>query len=789
MKKQLLLSMFLAAAVGAQATEVTLGGEVLTVDTLFHAKVGPGTTQTSLRLTGANSLNIFYLTVDRSQAPGIKFRTVCGNKLAGNMTVRNMATSHSNEATSYFCGVNGDFYATSGSSSNGTSKVGTPTGACIVDGEVYKSSNSNYQFSVDTEGIARISRLNFYNGTAKSGESSVPFHGINVNAPNNSLTLYTPRYYGTIDQASYAGACAEITVKLVEGEKFEAGKVFKVEVTGTPGTTGDIAIPDDGFVLFGRSSTSQPGVVDPISFIKGLKVGDIVEIDNSIYTAEGEKITPLQAVSGNPKNVGGGVNLNSEGERGDASDRHPRTGIGVSEDGNTIVMMVIDGRTIQSAGVTTGMLGDMLIYAGCHEGVNLDGGGSSTLYTAALGVRNYCSDNKERAVGNGIFATVDGDVADQTVAEIAFADWRLDAPGLGIYTPVIYAFNAAGIMISDDYKEYTLSCPEAIGTISEDGKSLYTSVEGKGVLTASVGNIKATLPAYIVKDCVAKSRLERVIVDGIKPYTAEIRATFNAKEFEVDPTSFDWESADTQIATVNSDGEVMGVSDGETTITGRRGNTEISYVAVVQKPTGHIVPVADNVDYWTLKKSAVSKAEMAMAEDGSITINYTMSSTLRNPSITLQANKELWSRPDAIKVELDYDKKPSSVEILLRDATTNQLTTVSASEVGETSTTWIYSLSDLCNVNDLASFPIFLSSVRIAPSEAKNESGRVTFKSISLVYDGIESGVESITVADAVADTNARWYRVDGMEVSADALTPGLYIRRSSNTAEKVFVK
>ena len=52
----------------------------------------------------------------------------------------------------------------------------------------------------------------------------------------------------------------------------------------------------------------------------------------------------MEIVSGNPKNIGGGVNLNSEGERGDASARHPRTGIGVSADGNTIVMMVIDGR-------------------------------------------------------------------------------------------------------------------------------------------------------------------------------------------------------------------------------------------------------------------------------------------------------------------------------------------------------------------------------------------------------------------------------------------------------------
>ncbi len=77
MNKQLLLLVFAGlslSAVHAQKPTVILGGEELTVDTLFHAKVGPGTTQTQLHLSGANPLDIYYLTVDRT-TPGVSIRT------------------------------------------------------------------------------------------------------------------------------------------------------------------------------------------------------------------------------------------------------------------------------------------------------------------------------------------------------------------------------------------------------------------------------------------------------------------------------------------------------------------------------------------------------------------------------------------------------------------------------------------------------------------------------------------------------------------------------------------
>lgn len=781
MKKIYTTLMVSALALSAAAsTTVQLGPDVLELDTLFHAKVGPGTTQTYVHLSGAKPLNVFYLTVDRT-VPGLRFRAVCGEKLAGNMRVAAMADKYSTETCQYFSGVNGDFYWTSGTASSGQSQVGTPTNACIVDGEVFKSSNSSYQFSVDAEGIPRIGFMDFYQGKATSGEKTADFHGINVMSPSNSLTLYTPRFWGSSNQGDYAGSCAEVTAKLVEGERFSAGGKFKVVVTSEPSFTGDIPVPADGFVLFGRGNGGGMGAK---AFVSSLTVGDIVEIDNAIV-CNGERIYPTQCVSGNPKNVGGGVNLHSEAERADASDRHPRTGIGFSADGNTIVMMVIDGRGV-SAGVTTSMLGDMMILAGCAEAVNLDGGGSSTLYTRALGVRNHCSDGSERAVGNGIFACVEGsDLMSNEVAELQFSDWRFDCPPLGIYTPTIYAFNAAGLMIDSDFKDYTLSCPAELGTISADGKTLLASDGGKGLLTVSYGNTSATLPVYIAESEI-KSAAERIIVDGHTPYKIQLQALVIDKIVNVSPEAFAWESSDTSVATVAEGGVVTGLADGTATITGKYGKQTVSFEAVVEIPRADEESLYVDENSFKLFKSAISSLSISPKDKG-VRLDYTMASAVRSPKITLQYQKDLFSRPDAIRFKMDaFAVKPAAVNLSFRSATDASTTFLTCNDITEDGTDWVVRIADNFDTDNATIYPIFINLISIEPADAAKAEGFIEFSHLTAVYDNGPAGLEEIDLGTPSAvGTGSQWYDLQGRPVDPATATPGLYI----TPGEKVLVK
>lgn len=90
--------------------------------------------------------------------------------------------------------------------------------------------------------------------------------------------------------------------------------------------------------------------------------------------------------------------------------RHPRSAVGVTNN-NKLILFVVDGRTEFSAGMTCAEVGIAMKELGCDDALNLDGGGSTTLWGAGepySGVLNFPSDNGafdhlgERACSNAI---------------------------------------------------------------------------------------------------------------------------------------------------------------------------------------------------------------------------------------------------------------------------------------------------------------------------------------------------------------------------------------------------
>jgi hypothetical protein len=82
------------------------------------------------------------------------------------------------------------------------------------------------------------------------------------------------------------------------------------------------------------------------------------------------------------------------------STRHPRTAAGVRRSGE-IILLVVDGRTTISAGVTLHQLASLLFDLGAVDGLELDGGGSSAMWSDGR-IVNVPSDGKERPVINHI---------------------------------------------------------------------------------------------------------------------------------------------------------------------------------------------------------------------------------------------------------------------------------------------------------------------------------------------------------------------------------------------------
>ncbi len=128
--------------------------------------------------------------------------------------------------------------------------------------------------------------------------------------------------------------------------------------------------------------------------------------------------------------------------------------------------------------------------------MNFDGGGSSELYTTPLGIRNRPTDGTERAVVNGVWA-VSTAPDDDNIAAVAFADHTLTIDALKQYTPVIYGYNQYGVLVDTDVKDYTLSCPSALGTISDDGKTFTATGSGYHALTVNCGGHTATIAVTV----------------------------------------------------------------------------------------------------------------------------------------------------------------------------------------------------------------------------------------------------------------------------------------------------
>ncbi|MBI2387982.1 MAG: phosphodiester glycosidase family protein [Deltaproteobacteria bacterium] len=160
-----------------------------------------------------------------------------------------------------------------------------------------------------------------------------------------------------------------------------------------------------GVAWTGTKDTSTSGTVafDPTAAR--------VEISKPSAIVAFDKTWMRGVVSGHPQIVlDGAVVPNGSGSL--CTTRHPRTAAGIAKDGKTLYMVVVDGRSTASVGMTCAELGNVLKGLGAWTALNLDGGGSSAMYVAGVGVVNSPSDGSERVVANhlALFAPKSGSV-------------------------------------------------------------------------------------------------------------------------------------------------------------------------------------------------------------------------------------------------------------------------------------------------------------------------------------------------------------------------------------------
>ncbi|TLW91536.1 phosphodiester glycosidase family protein [Saccharomonospora piscinae] len=308
------------------------------------------------------------------------------------------------EAQGALAGVNGDFFNIS-SSHEGVAATGASVGPAVAEGQDLKAAVPDAQrfgpalpattstrdvLGVGVNRQARVGELRL-TGTVRSGPLRYDIEGYNTYAlAEDGIAVFTSEWG---DANRVRATCGSDTSRTAPcSEQTEEVVVRDGVVVAERDRPGDGPIPEDTVVLVGRE--------DGAAELEALDEGDRVLVRHDLTTFDGP---PLSFAVGGFPIVRGGDDL-----RGlDDTVLAPRTAAGVSADGRTVWLVVVDGRSDDSAGMTVAELAELVRSFGATDVVNLDGGGSSTMVTrepgaARVTVVNTPSDGQPRAVANGV---------------------------------------------------------------------------------------------------------------------------------------------------------------------------------------------------------------------------------------------------------------------------------------------------------------------------------------------------------------------------------------------------
>lgn len=488
--------------------EWTIQNVKYTVDTLYHATVGPGTTETELRIEAAINgsqivNNVFYTVTDLAH-PYVEMRVAkAGNHMRMLETVPDIANRMNQPGERYFAGVNADFF--------NMGEPYNPIGMCFANGFLtnYATDGADidpYYLTIDKDGVPYLSRhvYNDWEGTMIFPVGAKYNFLLNTHRGEDEIILYTPQWQfydwwsDVMHEVGHTGTNqygVEVKVRPI-GQNVLFGNNLQLEVIDEPEIrVGNMEIPSDGYVISAHGEACD--------YISDLAKGDVI-IANVGFKAGVESIAAKELVGGFPIILSKARVLSTPSYPEHLSNPEPRSAVGYNEDKSKLVMLIVDGRNAGgSSGVTQKQLADIMRSVGCYDAMNFDGGGSSTMFVDGLGVKNVPSSSSldkrpegtPRTVVNALFAVATAPV-DNEVAAIEIREKSLSMVSGESFTPVIYGYNKYGVMVSTDLPGCKLVVPEEIAAVND---STITATDGHccGLLTAEYNGLTYSIPISV----------------------------------------------------------------------------------------------------------------------------------------------------------------------------------------------------------------------------------------------------------------------------------------------------
>ena len=329
--------------------------------------------------------SIHVVKIDRTGARFEIRSPHAGGGALGLSTLRDQVAGVDAGAGKAVAAINGGFYR------RDSAYAGAARGLQIVSGEVISAPTGNVCFWVDVGGEPHLSNVTSqFEFTTPDGKSRS--FGLNEERKDNGIVLYTP----AIGNAARATNGHELVLEragnrwlpLRMGQHYTA-RVREIRAGGNTLLASDVMVLSIG-----------PAIVTEFAT---LKTNDVLQIS----TASSPSLSVARAaLCGGPILIRNGKRQKIQAEADAAYElssmleQHPRSAIGWNDD--AFFLVEVDGRQKDlSVGMTLDELSTFLAKLGCKEAMNLDGGGSSTLWYDGE-VRNNPCDGYERTIANSL---------------------------------------------------------------------------------------------------------------------------------------------------------------------------------------------------------------------------------------------------------------------------------------------------------------------------------------------------------------------------------------------------
>lgn len=358
--------------VNVQETQIT--------DGVIHKKI----------INQNDTLVINILKVDIKK-PDLTLRSVKANELLNTKeTTSQMVSRYKLSGFNVIAAINGDFFEADGEViSNMISNREIVKAVKFSDSPFNSFTNS--QFASDNEDNLFIDQFLFSGNLILPNGNVEEIRRVNSKADSNSITVYN----------HFQGKITPVSPKewfVVDFVLFplQANGDTLIFITTAKTTLRNYEIPEQGIIL--SSNNKFAYYLD-----REIKIGDTLKIIHN-FSPKVKNIKSL--VGGWPVLVKDGMNMirrnpTIEGITEKFSEqRHPRSGIGFSSDKRTLYFITVDGRQQMSRGMTLLEFSNLMITEGIHYGLNLDGGGSTTLIINDKVVNSPSDLTGERLVGN-----------------------------------------------------------------------------------------------------------------------------------------------------------------------------------------------------------------------------------------------------------------------------------------------------------------------------------------------------------------------------------------------------